>query len=408
MSTLSPFRRGQGSFKWLWGATVSAGLSEGLALTVIPLLMTTLTRDPVLVSLLQTGAALPWLLFGLQAGALVDRWDRGRTLFFCDIARATLVAALVVIVSFNALQVWTLYAFVFLSAIATVLFRAAETAILPSIVESEDLGRANSALKTGQSISGSFVGPALGGVLIGVSVLASLCVQAASFAASAFCLGRLPHRSRKPEPSGLSVGAEVREGLRFVWSDRVLRTLLGATALQGAGIWMLMAVLVLFALQVLAVPAAAYGFLITAYAVGSFMGAAVCGPVETRLGSRTSLVLAAALAGAAVISLSASVSYVLALICMLVLGVAGMALTILALTLRQRRTPNGILGRASSLYNVVNVGSAPFVAPLSGYIGSHFGLAMAVAVAGGCLVVAAAVLLVGLRGSTAVIEEVQT
>ena len=61
------------AFAWLWTATASGACAEGISLSVLPLLMTTVTRDPLLVALLQTAAALPWVLIGLQAGALVDR-----------------------------------------------------------------------------------------------------------------------------------------------------------------------------------------------------------------------------------------------------------------------------------------------------------------------------------------------
>ncbi len=86
------------SFRWLWTATASGALGEGISLSALPLIMASLTRDPLLIALLQTAAALPWALFGLQAGALADRWDRARVLFIADLVRTALAAALALII----------------------------------------------------------------------------------------------------------------------------------------------------------------------------------------------------------------------------------------------------------------------------------------------------------------------
>jgi hypothetical protein len=77
---------------------------------------------------------------------------------------------------------------------------------------------------------------------------------------------------------------------------------------------------------------------------------------------------------------------------MFILGVAAMTLNIIALTMRQQRTPEQLLGRVSSAFNVLNVASAPVVAPISGLIGVHFGLPAALAVAGTCICGAAPLL----------------
>lgn len=384
------------AFAWLLAATTSGGLGDGISLSVLPLLMATVTRDPFLVGLLQTAAALPWALFGLQAGALVDRWDRARVLFVCDLVRAGLAGLLVVAVWTGLVGVISLLLFAFTSAVATVVFRAAGAAVLPSLVASDDLALANGRLQAGQTITGSFIGPGLGGVVFAVAHAFPVAVQAVAFAVSAACLRRIPRRTTTRTRSGHTLRQEIGQGLHHLWTDRTLRALAAGTTLQGAGTWMLMAVLVLYALETLAAPAAAYGLLITAYAAGSLAGTALSSRLQARIGVRVRLASAALLGGLSILGLSATRTFAVAAVGMLVLGVAIMVLNISAVTLRQQHTPQHLLGRLSSAFNVLNVATAPVVGTVSGLIASHCGLPAALAAAGVTFCAAAPLLAVGL------------
>jgi MFS family permease len=61
-------------FGKLWAAVAVSNLGDGVYVTALPLLAASLTRDPLLVSLVTFAEWLPWLLFGLVSGALLDRW----------------------------------------------------------------------------------------------------------------------------------------------------------------------------------------------------------------------------------------------------------------------------------------------------------------------------------------------
>lgn len=365
-------------------------------MSVLPLLMATVTRDPLLVGLLQTAAALPWAVFGLQAGALVDRWDRARVLFVCDLVRAGLAGLLVIAVWAGLVGVVSLLLFAFTSAVATVLFRAADAAVLPTLVASDDLAHANSRLQAGQTITASFLGPGLGGLIFTLAHAFPVAVQAVAFTVSAACLWRIPRRTAPRTRSGKTLRHDIGQGLHHLWTDRTLRALAAATTLQGAGTWMLMAVLVLYTLETLQAPAAGYGLLITAYAVGSLAGTALNSLLAARTGVRVRLSSAALLGGLSIIGLSANRTFTVAAVAMVVLGVAIMVLNISAVTLRQRHTPEHLLGRGSSAFNVLNVATAPIVGTISGVIASQFGLPAALAAAGITFSVAAPLLALGL------------
>jgi MFS family permease len=91
--------KGLGSaYAKLWSAGLVSFVGDGIYYTALPLLAATLTRDPLAVASVEVAAQLPWLLFALHAGALVDRWDRRRVLWATDAYRSLVVLALAVAV----------------------------------------------------------------------------------------------------------------------------------------------------------------------------------------------------------------------------------------------------------------------------------------------------------------------
>ncbi len=151
----------------------------------------------------------------------------------------------------------SLLLFAFTSGVATI-FRAADAAVLPALVASDDLAHANGRLQAGQTITGSSIGPGMGGVIFTVAHAFPVAVQAVAFTVSAACLRRIPRRTTTRTHRGDTMRHEIGQGLHHLWTDRTLRALAAATTLQGAGTWMLMADLVLYALETLSAPAAGY------------------------------------------------------------------------------------------------------------------------------------------------------
>ncbi|KJY23712.1 MFS transporter, partial [Streptomyces katrae] len=79
-------------FGRLWTAQTVSSLGDGVTHAALPLIALTLTRDPLALAVVTAAGTLPWLLFGVLGGALVDRWDRRRTMWVTDALRAALLA----------------------------------------------------------------------------------------------------------------------------------------------------------------------------------------------------------------------------------------------------------------------------------------------------------------------------
>ncbi len=166
-----------------------------------------------------------YLLFGLVAGALADRWDRRRTMIWCELGRAALAGGVALALWLDRLTLPHLYAVAVLAGVLTTLFEAANAAALPSIVGPDRLTRA---LGVTQGVLNTLRvgGASIAALVHGLGRTAPFVVNAVSFVASAAALRlmRAPFQGERPAtaPAG-RVTAEIREGLGWLWRHRVIR-----------------------------------------------------------------------------------------------------------------------------------------------------------------------------------------
>jgi MFS family permease len=176
--------RGLGAgFARLWAAAAISNVGDGIYATALPLLAASLTRDPFAVSLVTFGEWLPWLLFGLVSGALLDRWERRRVMWTVDAARFAVVGALAAAVVLDRASIALLAAAGFLLGTGQTLVDTAQHSIVPALVSRDParLERANGRLQGTQIVANQFVGPPAGGFLFSLAAWIPLAVDAVSF-----------------------------------------------------------------------------------------------------------------------------------------------------------------------------------------------------------------------------------
>src|SRR5688572_14516655 len=110
---IAPRRMGR-DFRWLLAASWTSNLGDGIALAAAPLLIASLTSSPVLVAAGAMMQFLPWLLFGLLAGAVADHHDRRRLVMLANSLRAVVVLVLVLFLVTGHANVWIVLATAFL------------------------------------------------------------------------------------------------------------------------------------------------------------------------------------------------------------------------------------------------------------------------------------------------------
>jgi MFS family permease len=376
-------------YRSLWTASTSGALADGIAATVLPLLLVGLTTNPVTVSLLQVASGLPWLALGLHAGVLSDRWDRKRILWGADLFRTAVVLALLLVVVGDAASVPAILAVALFYGGATVLFRSASPAMLPSVVREADLTRANGRLQTGTTATGSLAGPSLGGVLFTFAAWVPFLTQASALAVSVIALRRLPESNHPPDPTPRrSMRTEIAEGMRWIRRDPTLRALAIATTLLAASTGMLLAVLVLHVVDTLHASQSSYGLLFTLYATGGLAISTVAAGAHARFGTRRCLILAASLGAVSLLIVALGATVIQAAIGMVLLGIATMLYNVIAVTVRQQRAPDQLLGRVSSVFNVLGVGSLPLAALVAGLLAKAYGTGPTITTSAGLCIMA--------------------
>ncbi|MGC4764970.1 MFS transporter [Micromonospora sp. DT46] len=372
-------------YRLLWSAAVSSRLGDALRTPALALLAATLTRDPRVIAAVTVAGQLPPLLFGLLGGVYADRWDRRRTMAVVDGLRAAVIGALALAVALDRAGVAALVTVAFLLAALGTLFDAASFAMLPSVVPPAALPRANGRLQAGSAVAGGFLGAPAAGVLFALAAPLPFAVDALTFLCAALltlALRPVPPRPRA-SPGRRSVWREGVEGVRWVRGDAMLWRLTVATAGSNLAISGLMAVLVLYALDVLRVPPAGYGLFAAGAVLGGLAGGLGAGRLAARLGTVPALRVVLAGQAVALTGLALARHPVPGGLALAVFAAGTTVWNGLWVSYGQRHVPPALLGRVGAAQRMVGLLTAPVGAALAGMAGAAYGVGpVAAAVAG--------------------------
>ena len=357
------------NFVHLASATAASNLSDGLRIAALPLLGALLTRNPAAVAGLHLAGQLPWLLFGLLSGAVVDRYDRRRLLMAAHALRCTVVAALTLSVVFEQTTLPLLYIVAFVLGTAETVFDNAAQALLPDVVDERHLERANGRLEIAFLGGNQFVGPALGAALFAAATVAPFALDAVALGVAVLSVGRIRTpavTAAAAELPRVRLRTAMAQSLRWLWRQPVLRTLSLVNAVINFCISATIAITVLYALDVLEMPAGAYGLLLAGYAVGGVVGGALVDRVVARLGRARTIVLAVALGATSLLVTGLTTSVGVAIAMQGVLALGGSAWNVVTKSLRQVLTPREMLGRVIGAHRLLSWGAAALGAAAGG------------------------------------------
>ncbi|HET7039693.1 MAG TPA: MFS transporter [Gemmatimonadales bacterium] len=351
-----------------------------------------LTGSAFYVGLVESIGTLPVLLFSLYAGAVADRVSRHRMVMTTQIG-AMVVALAFAAVSFAGWQSITLVIILAaLLGVAQAFDIPARQSFFTELVGREDLPSAI-ALNASAFNATRLVGPAAAGLLIGaVGVAACFLFNGVSYLAVLLALTVMrgtPGRRAVGPPA--SAWANIREGLRYVGSERRVRTLLLNVAAMSIFGLPTLTLLPVVARQVLGLGAQAYGWMMSAVGGGALVGALAVATFAPRIPKGRVVGLAAIVFGLSVVGVGLAGSLPAVLALLVVMGAAMITTTALTNTLLQLLAPDWLRGRVISVYTFAFVGMAPFGALLGGTVAEGFGTGAAL-VAGGRAATAVAAL----------------
>jgi MFS family permease len=355
-----------------------ANLADGVLWVALPLLAVQLTRSPLLIAGVNLAARLPWLV-ALVAGALADRLDRRQTMVRVNLVRTVVLGGLALAVAADLATLAMLYAVALLLGLAETLFDTSAQSLLPALVSRDELTTANSRLFAVELVANTFVGPPLGGLLAAAGLAVAMGAPAAAYLAGAGCLALIVGSFRAAgagQRGSTRLRDEIAEGARFVWRHPVLRPLAIMLGVENMAFAAVFSVFVLYSVEPgpMGLSESGYGVLLATLGVGSLIGTWLAVPTERRLGRVRTLILSVILNAASLAVFVVTTSPVLVGISLAVSGVAIVLWNVVTVSLRQRITPDRLLGRMNAAYRLVGWGMMPIGSLLGGVLAEWLGL----------------------------------
>lgn len=363
-------------FARLWTSAIASNLADGLGRTAVPLIATTLTRDPALIAGVTAVTFLPWLLFGIPAGMLLDRVDRRIAMAVANSIRFAVATVLALLITTDTLTIWLLYACVLAFGLGETVFDNATTTVVPALVTRDQLDRANGRMQSAEITIQQFVATPVAGFLFAVAIVLPIWLTGAGFLIAGLLALSIPvaaahaHRGRNadapddPQPPQPPLAGVVR----FLWQNRFLRWMIVLTSITASALAFAQGSVVLLLLQSFHVPAALIGVVTAAIGVGALAGALLSSRFVARFGRGSVMLWAILVSGLGImgVGLTGNVFFAIAAYAVGAFGVSVWNVPWGAL--RQAIIPSGMLGRALGIVRTIGWGLTPIATVLGGFV----------------------------------------
>jgi MFS family permease len=267
----------------LWSGQIVSSVGTRVSQLAFPLLVLALTHSPAQAGLIAALRGLPYALFILPAGAMVDRWNRKRVMILCDAGRAVALGSIPVALLLGHLTIVQLCIVSLVEGTLFTFFSLAETACLPQVVSKEQLTSAVAQNEVIDSVSG-MVGPSFGGILYGLGRAVPFLSDAISYIVSVLSLFFIKAQfQEKREVEELHLWKEIGEGFSWLWHNPMIRFIALLTSgliLPVTGYGLIVIVLA----QKQHATSFEIGLILAGGGVGSIVGAMIVAPLRRRFG----------------------------------------------------------------------------------------------------------------------------
>ena len=348
-------------------------LGSNVSAIVIPLLILAMTNSPAAAGIAGALVSIPYVLFSLPVGALIDRWDRKKVMVLCDLGRALVFASIPLAMWLDVLTIWQLYVAAFVEGTLLVFFNIAEVAALPRVVPKEQLGDATAQNMSPFGVAG-VIGSGLGGFLYqSVGRAVPFVFDAFSYLASALSLLLIKKSFQGERPSAeRRLRAEIMEGLRWAWNEPLVRItsfISGSMNLT----WAASVLIIIVLAKQMGAGEAAIGMIFSIGSVGSILGAAVGGRINRRF-TVGQIVTATTWANVLLVPLYALAPNIIVLgLISAVLFTALPIYSVAVLSYRLALIPDALQGRVNSAVRLVAFGGIPLGSVSGGFLLEQIG-----------------------------------
>lgn len=352
MEGVAPERLGR-SFRWLLASSWVSNAGDGLALAAGPLLVASETHNPLLVALAGVLQRLPWLVFGLYAGALADRLDRRLLVVVCDGLQAVVLFLLSVTIVSGHVDIGVVLVAMFLIGVAEVFADTTTRTLLPMLVPREDLGIANARLQAGLIAMNQLAGPPIGAFLFAVGMALPFVTQAVAVALGVVLVWRIATpKGGVRDARDTHLRRDIADGLRWLMGHSAVRTLALVIVTFNVMFGAAWSVLVLYATRTLGMSEVGYGLMATMAAAGGLLSTSYFGWLERHIPLATLMRTCLTLEVFMYVALAVNRSDWLVMVIMFGFGAYAFVWGTLSQSVRQRAVPTEFQGRVGSAYLV--------------------------------------------------------
>ena len=371
---VAPPRLGTG-FRWLLASSWTSNFGDGIALAAGPLLVASLTDDPLLVAAAALFQWLPQLLFALYAGALSDRLDRRTIVVTVDLVRAAFLLIIAGAIVTGTVSIAVVLIAIFVISTAEVFADNASQTLLPMLVRRDDLAIGNARIQAGLVTFNQLAGPPIGAALFALGMALPFVGQAVLVAMGAVLVTRIGVSRVRREGSGAgAVRHEIAEGFRWVRHHAAVRTLVLTIFIFNITFGAAWSVLVLYATDRLGLGEVGFGLLTTVLALGGLLGTVSYGWITRRVSLGNIMRIGLVIETITHLILAITTSAVLAMTVFFVFGLHAFVWGTTSGAVRQRAVPLELQGRVGSVNTVGSFGGLVIGSALGGVLAQQLGV----------------------------------
>lgn len=375
------------AFKRLWASSLVSNLADGVLVAAAPLLAITLTDSTVLISIIGAVMMLPWLLFAIPIGAMVDRVDRRFILAGSNAIRGAVIGALALGIATGHVTIYWLIAASFVIGVCEVATDTTAQSLIPQILDEKHYEKGNSRLQISETVVQGFVGAPLSGFIYAVAIYLPFFINSIGYAVAAILALSIPIqylqevRKEGSDQEKLGFVADIKFGIKYLYNNKVLRRLVLTTSIIGVCYSAATATMVLFIIKELELDPEYFGVILTIQGLGALLGAIVAPKASKKFG-RSIMMTLGITSSSVVLLLQGFAPNIYIFVALATFG--GFAISqwnILLMATYQTIIPNEMYGRIHGTRRTLGWGMMP-IGSLLGGVMAHFSLRLPILIGG--------------------------
>ena len=371
------------AFNRMWGASLITNLADGVLATAAPLLAVSLTSNPLLISALSAFVMLPWLIFAIPIGVIVDKFDRRHLIAGANGVRFLIAGLIALSISTHVITIYLLFLATFIIGLCEVIADTSSQALIPQILESQHYEKANSRLQISETVIQGFVGTPISGFLYAIAIFLPFAINSTGFFIAAIFALSIPTVVKQgltsEEP--ISFISEMKFGAKYILEHKQLLRIVLTTTSIGFCYSLSSSTSVLFILKEMHLEKSLFGVLLSIQGLGAVAGGLLC-PLLSKRFSRQRILMLAITASSILILMQSFSPNIYVYGALITIGAFAMSnWNVLLMASYQDLIPTHLFGKIHGTRRTLVWGLMPFGSLLGGVI-ANYGLRLPLFIGG--------------------------